>query len=199
VRESMQEGRKRFTIAHEIGHFILPGHDDESRICDEEEIEVPADEANDEADKENNDLERAANKFAAELLMPSSAIRRIVTKCGISIDTCEFVSDLFQVSLTAAAARSVEETPEYLRAALVVSKKGIVKYFVKSLGSSEYIEIDRKIPVGSLAKQLSEHGPLRKKGHVPAEVWIDIKPGFLLQEESVLLPGYETVLTLITP
>jgi hypothetical protein len=101
--------------------------------------------------------------------------------------------------LTAAAARCVEETPEYLRAALVVSKKGIVKYFVKSLGFSEYIEIDREIPLGSLAKQLSAQGPVRKKGHVPAEVWIDIKPGFLLQEESILLSGYDTVLTLLNP
>jgi hypothetical protein len=207
VRQNMQDPRKRFTIAHEIGHFVLPGHDDESRICSEEEIEAPtsdkeqitqeSDDANDKADKEENDLEQAANKFAAELLMPSPVIRRIVTKCGISIDTCEFVSDLFQVSRTAAAARCVEETPQYLRPALVVSKKGMVKYFVKSIGFSQYIEINRPIPVGSLAKQLSARGLRRKEGHVSAPIWIDTRLDALIQEESILLSGYDTVVTLL--
>lgn len=197
VRKNMEDPRKRFTIAHEIGHFVLPGHGEESRICDEEEIDAPADEDNDEANKDNNDLEQAANKFAAELLMPSPVIRRIVTKCGISIDTCEFVSDLFQVSLTAAAARCVEETPQYLRPALVVSKKGMVKYFVKSLGFSQYVEINRPIPVGSLAKRLSARGARKKAGYVSAPIWIDTRLDALIQEESILLPGYDTVVTLL--
>jgi hypothetical protein len=138
-----------------------------------------------------------ANELAGKLLMPSPAIRRIVTRFGISIATCEFVSEAFQVSLTAAAARCVEETPEYMRPALVVSKKGIVKYFVKSRGFSKHIEIGREIPSGSLAKQLSARGPRRKEGHVSAEVWTDIDVDALIKEESILLPAYDTVLTLL--
>lgn len=189
VRKTMLETRKRFTIAHEIGHYVL--HDAISPACGEDEVGAGREKA--------DDIERAANEFAGKLLMPPSVIRRIVTKFGVSIDTWNLVSDMFQVSLTAAAARCVEETPDYLRAALVVGKKGIVKYFVKSPMFSEYIKIDREIPSGSIAKQLSPPGIHRKKGHVSAEVWIDIEPGFLLQEESILLPGYDTVLTLLTP
>ena len=34
VRESIRRsGRKNFTIAHEIGHFVLPGHDRASLAC----------------------------------------------------------------------------------------------------------------------------------------------------------------------
>ena len=34
VRESIRGlGRKNFTIAHEIGHFVLPGHDRASLAC----------------------------------------------------------------------------------------------------------------------------------------------------------------------
>jgi len=196
VRQNMEESRKRFTIAHEIGHFVLPGHDDESRVCGEEEIEGSADETNDEANQEDKKFEQAANNFAAKLLMPSPVIGRIVMKCGISIDTCEFVRKLFDVSLTAAAARCVEET-QYRRPALIVSKRGMVKYFVKSVGFSEYIEINRPIPVGSLAKQLSARGPRRKEGQVSASMWIDIRLDALIQEESILLPGYDTVVTLL--
>jgi hypothetical protein len=197
VRQNMEEPRKRFTIAHEIGHFVLPGHDDESRVCGEEEIEAPSDEAIDKANQEDKKLEQAANNFAAELLMPSPVIGRIVTKSGISIDTCEFVSRLFEVSLTAAAARCVEGTPQYLQPALVVSKNGMVKYFVKSVGFSEYIEINRPIPLDSLAKQLSARGPRKKEGHVSASMWIDTRLDALIREESILLPGYDTVVTLL--
>ena len=189
IRKTMESSRKRFTIAHEIGHYLL--HDDVSPSCGEDEVGAGREKA--------DEIEREANEFAGKLLMPSAVMRRIVVRFGCSIDTWELVRDLFRVSLTAAAARCVEETPEYLRAALVVSKNGIVKYFVKSPAFSRYIEIDREIPSGSIAKELSRRGVRRKKGQVSAEVWIDIEPGFLLQEESMLLPGYDTVLTLLTP
>ncbi len=170
VRKNMPPSRKRFTIAHEIGHFVLPGHDDESRICGEEEIERAGDDQDDvepggEADSL---LEQAANEFASELLMPSPVIRRIVMRLGISIDTCELIGKLFQVSLTAAATRCVEEDEaQYNGSALVVSKSQVVKYYVKSTAFSEYIEINRPIPRGSLAKQVSAGGARKKVGLFP--------------------------------
>src|SRR5208283_1626584 len=34
VRNSIREpGRKSFTVAHEIGHFVLPGHDAGGAVC----------------------------------------------------------------------------------------------------------------------------------------------------------------------
>lgn len=200
VRQDMKSPRKRFTIAHEIGHYVLPGHDDESRICGEEEIETPAeenDETKEKVKKEDKELEQAANNFAAELLMPTPVVKRLVTRLRMSIATCEFVSSLFQVSLTAAAARCVEESPPHLRSALVVSKDGMVKYFVKSISFSEYIDINRPIPVGSLARQLSERGARKTEGRVSASIWIDTQLDALIQEESILLPGYDTVVTLL--
>jgi len=57
-----EESRKRFTIAHECGHFLLPGQQDLSTPCSKEK---------------DRKLERAtlrpeldANRFAAEILMP---------------------------------------------------------------------------------------------------------------------------------
>src|SRR5580704_14839412 len=38
-RNIRSEGRKRFTIAHEIGHYVLPGHDEHSSICKPTDIE----------------------------------------------------------------------------------------------------------------------------------------------------------------
>src|SRR5208283_5057373 len=39
VRDSIREpGRKNFTVAHEIGHFVLPGHDTSGAVCGPSEI-----------------------------------------------------------------------------------------------------------------------------------------------------------------
>ena len=65
------EVRRRFTIAHELGHFLL-GH-----LSDQPEYRDPS---------RNYTLgnfdpkERDANRFAAELLMPAEAVRAVVLK-----------------------------------------------------------------------------------------------------------------------
>ena len=70
--------RKRFSIAHEIGHYVL-GHFEDRNI---EELE---NEDNDEVfrktayDKWSSDQESEANEFAAELLMPYALLKNLVT------------------------------------------------------------------------------------------------------------------------
>jgi Zn-dependent peptidase ImmA (M78 family) len=189
VRESLPEVRKRFTIAHEIGHYILPGHDAANSVCREDQVGSLV--------IDPDSYEKAANKFAGELLMPSATVRRIVRKFGISIDTCKFVRDQFDVSLSAAAVKCVELT-DHVRAALVVSERGFTKYFVKSPGFSGYIETGSELPSESLAKQLSARDP-EKRGVVSAQVWIDIQLDVVITEDSILLPGYDRILTLLIP
>lgn len=61
VNENHAISRQRFTIAHELGHYVL-GHD-EHKILD------------DTFDK-NSDKEKEANIFAAELLMPYEMLKQ---------------------------------------------------------------------------------------------------------------------------
>ncbi len=67
ARES--PGRRRFTIAHELGHWICQCQDGNAKpvYCRAEEIGV---------DPKARALEREANLFAAELLMPEPDVRR---------------------------------------------------------------------------------------------------------------------------
>lgn len=61
--------RQRFTIAHEIGHYVLnhiPDNGDKNFIMRDEV-----------STKGNDPKEVAANKFAAELLMPEELIRKL--------------------------------------------------------------------------------------------------------------------------
>ena len=81
VRESArrEQERERFTIAHEIGHYLLPGHDTANSIREKDQVGL--------AVKDKGSFEQAANQFAGELLLPSGAVRRLVRKLGISVIT----------------------------------------------------------------------------------------------------------------
>src|SRR5688500_17466121 len=61
IRETIREtGKKNFTIAHELGHLLLPGHD-ESTVCLQTDVETW------ESGLPKQEIE--ANEFAGELLM----------------------------------------------------------------------------------------------------------------------------------
>ena len=69
VNASIRENsRKRFTIAHEIGHFIIPHHRNLGNICEGRKIES--------FDSHLIGPEIEANEFAAELLLPSALLRK---------------------------------------------------------------------------------------------------------------------------
>jgi Zn-dependent peptidase ImmA (M78 family) len=63
------EGRKRFTLAHEIGHHLLSrGAKADSRFC-----------IFDAANTRRTMMERACDRFAAHLLMPEELVRQFYT------------------------------------------------------------------------------------------------------------------------
>ncbi len=66
--------RRRFTIAHELGHWVLHQRGQTSLFCRHGSVGVP-----DEAAEERpplDPIEEEANYFAAGLLMPAALIRR---------------------------------------------------------------------------------------------------------------------------
>jgi IrrE N-terminal-like domain len=76
VSEHEPWARRRFSIAHEIGHFLLhAGEQPDGVFC------RPADLRPD-PDSPERLREREANRFAAELLMPEPMVRTEVERCG---------------------------------------------------------------------------------------------------------------------
>src|SRR5687768_11101896 len=72
VRDTIREpGRKVFTIAHEIGHFILPGHGTPECFC-------TANDLNSWQAHVSRQHETAANRFASELLLPTRLLNDVV-------------------------------------------------------------------------------------------------------------------------
>ncbi len=74
VSPSESQVRQRFTVAHELGHFIL-GHGSSDRLNTE---------WSDRYTPEQMGKERDANQFAAEVLMPPLALSVLINKMGIT-------------------------------------------------------------------------------------------------------------------
>lgn len=87
--------RRRFTIAHELGHFLL-GHG-----LGEEYQEQMVDDFFDKP----HDQEREANLFASHVLMPTQAVKTEVAKDGLDL---EKLAKTFEVSKQAITIRLLE-------------------------------------------------------------------------------------------
>jgi Zn-dependent peptidase ImmA (M78 family) len=77
VNSNHHRNRQRFTIAHEIGHFLL--HDQEDIHVDRTDCGLLVRRRNEESSKGEDDFEKEANLFAAELLMPAAFLEQDVS------------------------------------------------------------------------------------------------------------------------
>ena len=96
------KNRTRFTIAHELGHYILHSY----------KTPLFIDKKNKVLFRDNNSstgeilMEREANAFAAALLMPKNLIRKEVdNKLADVDDIIQYLADKFQVSSQAMSFR----------------------------------------------------------------------------------------------
>jgi hypothetical protein len=113
--------RRRFSAAHELAHWLL-NRGTIAKACSEDTFQ-----------KEwvDHTIERRANQFAAELLLPEVMVRPFITDCDVSFAMVDQLSAHFKTSFTATAMRLVElaEFP----AMLICSEHGRRRWFVRSL------------------------------------------------------------------
>ena len=182
-------GRKRFTIAHEIGHYILPGHEEDGAICGSADIEGWGGPA--------TSRERQADDFAAELLIPDSVVRPLLSTPSLAI--VDGIASQCDTSLSASAWRFCDLTGEMC--AVVWSSQEKVIWVKKSADFAFFIPRGMGIDRNSYAFNCfrGEQVPTRPES-VPADAWIDsanLVDGTRILEESRSLPSYESVLTLL--
>lgn len=100
LANSSSESRHRFSIAHELGHYLL--HKAEGAIV---EKNVPFAFRNRKSTTGQDLNEIEANQFAAELLMPEENVRRVVDGQKPTERNLEAWARTFGVSFTAMAIR----------------------------------------------------------------------------------------------
>lgn len=183
-----EEGRKRFAIAHEIGHFIL--HIGTQLIlCNEDDMHIW---------KESKVQEIEANEFAASLLMPQEIFIRFIRIGQPTMDMIIKLAKEFRTTLTATALRYVGFTKE--PCALVVSKDGYIKWYGKSDCFNFHVKVGEKLSFDTYAFDYFDGVNLPKEpDSVPAHAWLtgDIDEEAELFEQSLSLGNYGVVLSLL--
>lgn len=187
-----EDGRKRFAVCHEIGHFILPGHGVDGCICKSEDIESWR--------KGAPEHEIEANEFASELLLPYKEVQPYVQHKSLTIDLAQNVSNDFGASLTAASLKCVEVTAE--RCAVVFSIGGSIKWFRRNDNFHYFVRVNQRVSDESYAARLFSGTHVDEPfGAVPAYAWLvseNLPSDARIWEESILLPYYNSVITILT-
>lgn len=112
------KGRINFTLAHELGHYLLHRTAyPEGFQCGSQDVVR--------WDSEYGQVEYQANVFAANILMPLDDYRRLIPqRARVDLDMISQCAERYSVSLIAAALRWLDYTTR--RAVLVVSRDGYI-------------------------------------------------------------------------
>ena len=112
-------GRINFTLAHELGHYLLHRHLSSSGIQCSNRAMLDWRSA-------LGTIEAEANTFASFLLMPLDDLRSQIRGQAISLDLMRHLSDRYEVSITAAILKWLSITDK--RAMIVIGRDGFIDW-----------------------------------------------------------------------
>jgi Zn-dependent peptidase ImmA (M78 family) len=99
INSNSNTQRQRFSIAHELGHWML--HRGENFICRSEDIDNPQ--------GSSKPKERQADNYAANLILPQFIISKHIKKFSkLDFETIRHIAQEFSTSLTATSIRIIE-------------------------------------------------------------------------------------------
>ncbi|MFZ5447046.1 MAG: ImmA/IrrE family metallo-endopeptidase [Thermodesulfobacteriota bacterium] len=179
--------RRRFSIAHELGHFVL-NHGVSMHILEHNDIW--------ESEKLCKE-EKEANAFAQELLLPRTLIERKCQVEQVSLDHIKRLTEIFNTSLTATAMRFVRFCNQ--SCALVFSKEAQIRWFRKNDYFLSYIPI-HNLDNRTIASRFFQGNALPDEPvEVESDAWIGGNGyGFnKIMEHSVSSANYGFVLSLL--
>lgn len=187
-----EQGRKNFTIAHELGHWCMDSLDKKAFYCSRDLIES--------FKPTITPIELRANEFAAEFLMPQILYQPLVDARSPSWVEIKELAGLSQTTLTATAIRFIDLTAE--ACCLIVSLKDRIAWFRKSREFRPYIQMDnRLLSAGTVAHSVFQGDmPCDYFEDVKADNWVSgrgVKPHTEILEWSLPLNSYGQVLTLL--
>lgn len=165
------DARRRFSIAHELGHWEMHPNLAQGRYCTETDL----------TDYDRSSEEIEANTFAACLLMPRFLMRERIGNVDPSFAVIDRIAEEFETSRTAAARRLVEVTK--YRVILVSSSEGRLNWTLKSESAQYHGFHGRSVPLASAtARVVAQQSSTPTIERVQPHVWLRENPVWNPQE-----------------
>jgi Zn-dependent peptidase ImmA (M78 family) len=197
VNQSSPERRKRFTIGHELGHYMCPWHLLKARRfeCSSQDMraEIPKGDP-------RLRLEVEANLFAAEILLPERPFKRDLRSArDLSLEVILDLADTYCASKVATGRRAVTLHDE--AAALIVARNGM---FLSAYRGKAFpfipLKANQPLPRGSIAHRFDGTiGSVSQVTPVDGSHWVEdgLRRGAKLFEQCISqAQGYQLVLLL---
>jgi Zn-dependent peptidase ImmA (M78 family) len=188
VDSNSRRERQRFSAGHELGHWMMDRGKVASFVCAEKVFAT---------EWVNDNPERRANKYAADLLLPPFMFEPLAKNRDITFETVESLAREFQTSLTATAIRLVELGS--FPAMIVCNEQEKRRWFIKGPDVSEVLR-PRDVPGAYTCAYELLRGSKAQEGptDVQADGWI-VHPQahrYSIREHSRSI-GYGIVLSLL--
>lgn len=192
-------GFENFSIAHELGHYFLEGHPEE--IMKQGGTHISR--AN--FTEGSSSIELEADHFASGLLMPSTLVRKFLSKKQLGLDGIIALADIAKCSRTAAAIRAAE-CSEYPMA-IVMSQGDKVAYSFmtdgfKGLGKLSFLKKGTPLPESATLTFNKNPDNILNIQRTCAETsladWFEGPRRITLDEEIIGLGKYGYTLTILS-
>lgn len=190
--------RRRFTVGHELGHFVNPWHvpkDGQRFLCSAADMRRATAGKGD----RTMQMEVEANRFSAELLLPRATFQRDLRRsAGAGLEHVLRLSVRYDMSKEATAIRYVDlhDEPQ----AVIFSQDGKVRYPYRNSGFP-FVNIRKgdPLPTGCSSLSSTEHQDLLSDwAEVDAGVWLDSNCRHRIVFEQTLAQANGFRMTILT-
>ena len=189
-------GFQRFSIAHELGHYFLPGH--------VEQVLANGPHKSHAGFGSRDPYEQEADFFAAALLMPAQLVKPIINRREDGITCVKSLSSECETSLTASAVRYTRLSKSAV--AIVLSQNGLIDFCLFSDALKEakvrWPRAGTPLPRETLTARFAAEPrniSSAREGSEQVDLidWFDCPTSHVVSEEVVGLGSYGKVLTVL--
>jgi hypothetical protein len=189
--------RRRFTVGHELGHFLLPWHTPRSGqgfLCSKQDMVVYRGKPGGDRYIE---MEAQANRFSAGLLMPAGPFRTdLRARRNFEVSHIVELADRYDTSKEATARRCVDLHDDAI--AIVVSRDGKILYVYSGQDFPRLaVWNGHPLPTASVTHRSAlRPGQSSEWGEMPADLWLERARGSVCEQALGQKDGFR--LTLLT-